>query len=551
MNFSNIQIKVLNKTLEVIQGTNLLEISKLVEEHFKYPIILAKIDNEYLELSYKVMENCTIEFLDLTDSFANRVYVNGLIFLVIYSTKEKYPELKLRVLHSIDKGLYIETNQAITSDIVDHIKEKMEEVVARGMEISKINVTRMDAIDYFKSRDDLSKVGIMKYNTNTYVTLYKLGNMYNYIYSQMPVNTDSLTAFDLTYLNDHGFVLTFPTIYMKDGIKPYQHHPKIFEVFQDYRNWEKVIHLENVAQLNERVSTGNISDLIRIDETLQDQRLLKIAMDIETKRDQVKIILLAGPSSSGKTTTTKKLSMYFRSFGMNPTMISMDDYFVDREKTPVDENGRPDYERLDALDLDLFDRQIAELLAGQEVRVPTFNFLLGMKEYRRTLRLGENDVLMIEGIHALNKEILKNIPEEKKIKIYLSALTELNLDNETRISTTDNRLLRRIVRDNRTRGYSVEQTLHNWSKVREGEEKYIFPFQDDANYTFNTALIYEMGVLKTYAEPLLYSVEPTSPYYPEAKRLLNYLKVFLPIPSEDIPDTSLLREFIGGSCFHD
>lgn len=551
MNFSNIQIKVLNKTLEVIQGTTLLEISKLVEEHFKYPIILAKIDNEYLELSYKVMENCTIEFLDLTDSFANRVYVNGLIFLVIYSTKEKYPELKLRVLHSIDKGLYIETNQAITSDIVDHIKEKMEEVVARGMEISKINVTRMDAIDYFKSRDDLSKVGIMKYNTNTYVTLYKLGNMYNYIYSQMPVNTDSLTAFDLTYLNDHGFVLTFPTIYMKDGIKPYQHHPKIFEVFQDYRNWEKVIHLENVAQLNERVSTGNISDLIRIDETLQDQRLLKIAMDIETKRDQVKIILLAGPSSSGKTTTTKKLSMYFRSFGMNPTMISMDDYFVDREKTPVDENGRPDYERLDALDLDLFDRQIAELLAGQEVRVPTFNFLLGMKEYRRTLRLGENDVLMIEGIHALNKEILKNIPEEKKIKIYLSALTELNLDNETRISTTDNRLLRRIVRDNRTRGYSVEQTLHNWSKVREGEEKYIFPFQDDANYTFNTALIYEMGVLKTYVEPLLYSVEPTSPYYPEAKRLLNYLKVFLPIPSEDIPDTSLLREFIGGSCFHD
>lgn len=551
MNFSNIQIKVLNKTLEVIQGTTLLEISKLVEEHFKYPIILAKIDNEYLELSYKVMENCTIEFLDLTDSFANRVYVNGLIFLVIYSTKEKYPELKLRVLHSIDKGLYIETNQAITSDIVDHIKEKMEEVVARGIEISKINVTRMDAIDYFKSRDDLSKVGIMKYNTNTYVTLYKLGNMYNYIYSQMPVNTDSLTAFDLTYLNDHGFVLTFPTIYMKDGIKPYQHHPKIFEVFQDYRNWEKVIHLENVAQLNERVSTGNISDLIRIDETLQDQRLLKVAMDIETKRDQVKIILLAGPSSSGKTTTTKKLSMYFRSFGMNPTMISMDDYFVDREKTPVDENGRPDYERLDALDLDLFDRQIAELLAGQEVRVPTFNFLLGMKEYRRTLRLGENDVLMIEGIHALNKEILKNIPEEKKIKIYLSALTELNLDNETRISTTDNRLLRRMVRDNRTRGYSVEQTLHNWSKVREGEEKYIFPFQDDANYTFNTALIYEMGVLKTYAEPLLYSVEPTSPYYPEAKRLLNYLKVFLPIPSEDIPDTSLLREFIGGSCFHD
>ena len=311
------------------------------------------------------------------------------------------------------------------------------------------------------------------------------------------------------------------------------------------------MHLENVSELNKIVSTGSISDIIRIDETFQNNRLLKIARKIEEKKDKLKIVLIAGPSSSGKTTTTKKLSMYLRSFGMNPHVISMDDYFKERKDTPRDANGEYDFESLATMDLELFNKQMASLLNHEEVLMPTFNFLLGMKEYKKTLKLGDDDLLLIEGIHGLNPEILKNIPDEAKCRIYLSPLTALNLDNQNRISTTDNRLLRRIIRDNRTRGYKVEDTLKSWKKVRDGEEKNIFPYQDDADFTFNTALIYELGVLKTYAEPLLYSVEASSPYYEEAKRLINFLRVFLPIPSEDIPDDSILREFIGKSCFHD
>ena len=548
----NVQVKVCNQLVEVGKGTTLLELSKEFETQFEYPIILAKVDGIYQELNKTIDKDCTIEFLDLKDRMANRSYLSGLIYLVIYAGKEQFGvNTNFRVLHSIDKGLYIETTMKLTEEKIQKLEEKMRDIVDRGLAISKMNVTRIDAMNYFNSIGDKAKMEIMRYNTNTYVTLYKLGNMYSYFYGLMPVNTDSLTAFALTYLNEHGFVLRYPTIYMENGIKEYQHHPKIFEVFKEYRDWEKVMELENVGELNKKISTGNISDIIRLDETLQNNRLLTIAREIEKERDHIKIILLAGPSSSGKTTTTRKLSMYLKSFGMNPIAISMDDYFVERDQTPKNKKGEPDFECLEAIDLKLFDQQMEQLLKGEEVLIPTFNFILGMKEFKKKVKLGEKDLLLIEGIHGLNSKILTNIPKERKNKIYLSALTALNIDNQNRIPTTDNRLLRRIVRDHRTRGYSVEDTLKNWPKVREGEEKYIFPYQDDADFTLNTALIYELGVLKTYVEPLLYSVEATSPYYNEAKRLINILRVFLPIPSEDIPADSVLREFIGNSCFHE
>jgi len=276
-----------------------------------------------------------------------------------------------------------------------------------------------------------------------------------------------------------------------------------------------------------------------------------LAKNINSKRKDLKIVLIAGPSSAGKTTTSKKLCMYLKSFGLNPQVISMDDYFVERKDNPVDENGNPDYECLEALDLKLFDKQIEELLSKKKVKIPTYNFALGEKEYKRELCLEEEDILVIEGIHALDKKILTNIPKNKKYKVYISPLTELNMDDHNRVSTTDNRLLRRIIRDNRTRGYNVERTLRIWPSVRAGEEKYIFPFQDEADYTFNSALIYEIGVLKTYVEPLLYSVPSDSEYYEEAKRLLNFLRLFLPIPADAIPQDSILREFVGGSCFSD
>jgi len=325
----------------------------------------------------------------------------------------------------------------------------------------------------------------------------------------------------------------------------------MFEVFSEYKEWAKLIGVQNSADLNRVVSTGKISDLIKIDETLQSNRLLNIAKEINDKKNKLKIVLIAGPSSSGKTTSTRKLCMFLKSFGLTPHVISMDDYFVEKEDTPLDEFGKPDYECLEAMDTKLFDKQMASLMKGDKVLMPTYNFALGIKEYKNELQMGEKDILLIEGIHALDSKILTNIPRENKYKVYISALTELNMDTHNRICTSDNRLLRRIVRDNRTRDYRVEHTLELWPSVRRGEEKYIFPYQDDADATINSAAIYEIGVLKTYAEPLLYSVSPDSPYYEEAKRLINFLRLFLPIPADSMPADAVIREFIGGGYFHE
>ena len=367
----------------------------------------------------------------------------------------------------------------------------------------------------------------------------------------MPTGTGVLKDFDVTYIKGNGFILRFPTIYVHDKIKKYEHHPNMFGVFEEFKEWAKIINVRNIVDLNKIVSTGKISDLIKMDETLQSNRLLNVAKEINERKNKVKIVLMAGPSSSGKTTTSRKLCMYLKSFGLNPKTIEMDNYFVERELTPKDENGKYDFECLEAMDLKLFDKQMSQLLAGEKVLMPTYNFGLGKKEFNETLQLGEKDILIIEGIHALDANLLTNINREKKFKIYISPLTELCMDDHNRISTSDNRLLRRIIRDNRTRDYRVERTLEQWPSVRAGEEKYIFPFQDDADATINSAAIYEFGVLKTYVEPLLYSVESDSPYYEEAKRLLNFLKLFLPIPSESIPADAVIREFIGGSYFHD
>lgn len=545
----NIKVTVMGEEKEVSKNTTYLELSRMYQSSFKNPIIIAKQHNQYKELNEKIDEEGNIEFCDYKDREANRIYLNGLVYLTIYAFKDLYGG-KIRVKHSLDKGLYVETDIKIDEEKISFLKKRMHELVAMNLPIDKINVDRLDAIKYFKSINDESKVGLMKYNTNTYVTLYKLGNLYNFFFSNMPTSTGVLNSFDLKYLSEDGFVLLFPTVYMDDSIKEYVHHPKIFEVFSEYHDWAKLMNIDNSYSLNELVSSGNIGNLIRMDETLQSNRLLNIAKDIYSKKDKIKIVLIAGPSSSGKTTTCNKLGMYLRSFGLIPHTVSMDDYFLKREDTPKTPEGEYDFEALEAIDLPLFDTQMKELLEGREVTMPIYNFLLGQQEFRKKLKLGKDDILMIEGIHGLNPEILASIPRENKYKIYISPLTGLNLDNHNRISTTDNRLLRRIVRDNKTRGYGVVETIKRWPEVRKGEEKYIFPYQDEADCIFNSAFIYELGVLKTYVEPLLYSVDSNSQYYNEAKRLINMLKMFLPIPSEDIPKDSLLREFIGGSCFN-
>ena len=547
-----IKVTINGKEESVPVGTTLLQLSKEYQKDYRFPIILASVNNVYKELSYVVNESCGITFYDLNSKAGNRAHISGLTFLLIVAVKEIFGmDANIKVMHSLDKGIYIKTSFPLTETILKSIAKKMLKIVEMDLSITKVSVDRISAIHYFESINDLAKAKIMKYNTNTSITLYRLSNYYNYFYGQMPPSTSCLKEFKLTYVDDNGFVLQFPTEYSRNQIKAYVHHPNMFKVFKECREWTKLMKIETIADLNGVVSRGKIADLIRIDETLQSNRLLSVARKIVDNKKDKKIILLAGPSSSGKTTTTTKLCMYLKSFGLNPKMISMDDYFVDRDKTPVNEKGEKDYESIDAVDNELLTKQVDDLLNGKEVVAPIYNFKEGVKEFVKEMKLDKDDILLIEGIHALNPKVLKEIPAKNKFKIYLSALTELNIDYHNRFPTTDNRLLRRIIRDNRTRGYSVVDTLKVWNNVRNGEEKYIFPYQDEADITINTALIYELGVLKTYVEPLLYSVDEDSVYYEEAKRLLNVLRLILPIPSESIPDDSIIREFIGGSCFHD
>ncbi len=546
----NVQIEVKSKKVMVPKGSSLLEISKSFQDLCKYPILLASVDGVYRELNYKIEEDASILFLDLTSRVGSRTHIAGLTFLLLKAVDDLYgKKATLSVEHSIDKGIYIKTGFPLTQEKTKAIKEQMKKLVESDLEITKMMVERLDAIRYFEQIGDFAKAKTMAYNTNTYITLYRLDNLYNYFYHFMPPRTSLLKDFDVTYIDEKGLVLQFPTVYQTEEIAKYKHHPLMFQVFEEASTFGKRLHIETLADLNEVVSYGKINEVIRMDDTLQNNRLLEIAKEITLKRPKVKVVLVAGPSSSGKTTTTKKLCMYLKSLGYHPKMLSMDNYFVDRKDNPRLPNGEYDYETFKALDLSLFDTQIEQLLKEEEVTIPTYNFFTGKKEFKEKLSFEKNDILLIEGIHALNDKLLTNIPRSAKYKIYLSALTELKIDNHNRFSTTDNRLLRRMVRDNRTRGYSVETTLSTWPNVRNGEEVNIFPYQDEADVIFNTELIYELGVLKTYAEPLLYAVKETSPYYEEAKRLLNLMHLILPISSENIPDDSILREFVGGSYF--
>lgn len=546
----SIKISVSGMEMEVSPNTTLLEVSKMFKNESKRKPVIAKVNGKYKELLEIVNNHDDVEFLDLTDHTANRVYLNGLIFLLNYAFNEIYHgENIITVKHSADKALCIETSKKITKEELNSIEKKMFSIVDANLPIAKITVLKSEAINYFRKVHDDKKAKLLEYMTNTYVHLYKMGNIYKYIFSKMPSETSCLNEFRLTYLNDNEFVLQFPTIYINDKIKEYNHHEKLFEVFKTSKEWGKLMHIETASDLNDVVASGRIDDLIRISETLLNNRILDQVKEIKKSGNKIKVVLIAGPSSSGKTTGCSKLAMYLRSFGLTPQMISMDNFFKDRVDTPKKENGEYDFESLNAVDLKLFNKTIKDLLDGKKVKMPTFDFYAGEKKFKNEMILKETDILLIEGIHALNPKLLPDIPRESKYKVYLSPLTAVNIDKDNRMSTTDNRLLRRMIRDNRTRGYNVSQTLNLWDDVREGEEKFIFTYQDEADCVFNTSLIYEFCVLKTYVLPLLYSVREDDPNFSEAQRLMKVLNVFLPIPSEAIPADSILREFIGGSCF--
>lgn len=544
----NVKVNVNGMEIEVSKGSTFLEISKMFNSEGRRPII-AKVNGAVTELTNVANDGDNIEFYDVTNSIANRVYVNGLILLINYAFNELYHGKNvITVKHSVDKSICIETSSKITKTDLNNVEKKMRSVVDANLPITKVTVLKTEAIDYFNKTNDISKVHLLEYMTSTYVHLYKIGNMYDYLSNKVPSETSCLDEFKLLYLDDNEFILSYPDAFT-GKIKEYVHHEKMFEVFREAKEWGKLIHVENASDLNNVVSLGYMDHLIRISETLMNNKILDQVKLIKKTNSKIKVVLIAGPSSSGKTTSCTKLAVYLHSFGLTPKMISMDNFFKERVDTPRKENGDYDFECLDAIDLKLFNKTIKDLLDGKTVKMPEFDFYSGEKKFKHEMTLAPTDILLIEGIHALNPKLLPDIEKQYKYKIYLSPLTAVNIDRDNRVYLTDNRLLRRMIRDNRTRGYNVSETLKVWKDVREGEEKYIFPYQDEADFVFNTSLIYEFCVLKTYVMPLLYSVKRDDPNYSEALRLMKVLNVFLPIPSEAIPADSILREFIGGSCF--
>ena len=543
-----VKVTYLGKSYLYPRDITLEDISKDFQKNYLETIIMAEVNGRPCELNYKVTDDVTVDFFDLTSPTGNRVYESGLIF-VLEKACLNMLNSEIEVKYSIDKGIYIKTHKKITKEDLDKVSREMKEIVKRNLPIQKNLVNRLEAIEYYKSTKSYDKVNVLKYSVNTNVNLYRLMDIYNYFFSYLPVSTGALKEFKLTYIDQNSFVLRYPNIYYLNKIPVYKHHDKLFNEFKKYDEWSEKLGIENVSSLNNKVTKGNVDDIVLLSENIHNNSLFKISETIYNNK-KLKLILLAGPSSSGKTTTSKKLELFLKGFGLNPIAISIDNYFVDRDKTPRLPDGSYDFESLNAINVELFNRNLKDLLDGKEVTLPVYNFITGKSELSdESIKLGEKEILIVEGLHALNEELTYSIDKKNKYKIYLCPLTVLSLDNHNRIRTTDNRLLRRIVRDNRTRGYSASDTLSTWGKVREGEEKYVFPFQDEADVIFNTSLIYELGVLKTYAEPLLYSVEESDPMYKEAVRLLNLLKNILPISNDYIPVDSIVREFIGGGYF--
>ncbi len=548
-----LNITINDKVYQYKENILLKDICDEFQKDYKYPILVAFVDNEIYELNKVINKDCSIRFITLMDNVGNKIYQKGLIFLINYCFRLLYGNKEhLKARHSIDKGIMMQSSVIVNDDFINRLFNKMNEVVDMNLPINKCLVKRRDAQKYFVDINDLRKANTFKYVSNHYVNLHKLGDYYNYFYCNLPISTSVFKDFKLTYYNENKFVLQFPTVSSGGLIPEFKDQPKIIEAFDQTYKLAKRLNIYCLSDLNKIISKGNINSIIKLDETIASNRLLNMAQDIFDKKDLVKIVLIAGPSSSGKTTTSRKLAMFLKSFGLNPKYLSVDDYFKERIETPKLENGDYDFESINAIDINLFNDHLNRLLNGEEVSVPTFNFHSGEKEYLgRVVKLEKDDILIIEGLHAINEELTKTIPRINKYKVYLSALTDLNIDDQNMISTSDLRLMRRIVRDNRTRNYTALDTIKAWKNVRSGEEKYIFPYQNDVDFVCNSALIYEIGVLKLYVEPLLYDIDNTSEYYEEVRRLLNILNIFLPIPSDAIPSESILREFIGNSFFEE
>ena len=507
-----------------------------------------KIGNEVFSLDCKATNDCKIEFINTNDIIGNKIYKAGLKFLFEVALLETFPELKISYEHSVPRGMLgvVSGNKILTQDDLNKIKSKMADLIEEDEKIEKINVSPKEAIKYYQVTNELEKASNIQSISDKMVTLYKLHNRLNYFYSIMPHSIGSINKYELIYLGNNRIVFLFPSVNSNGNVPEYVHYDKIIDSFLEGKKWLDNLNMPYISDLNKTIGNGKIKDFIRSNELIFSLNIAKAVDNIISNRD-IKFILISGPSSSGKTTTTSRIASYLEALGYNTIKISLDDYFVDRDKNPVDENGKYDFECLEAIDVKSFNNDLNRLLNGEEITLPTYNFITGKREYSKDkVMMKENTIFLIEGLHALNDDLTINVENKYKYKIYLSPFIPLNIDEHNYVSTIDLRLLRRIVRDSRTRGYDVFKTIDNWQKVRYGEEKYIFPYIHQANIIINTALAYEIGVLKVFVEPLLLSVGVDSNYYEEARRLIDFLKQFFPIPGEYVNDESILREFIGG-----
>ncbi len=538
---------------EYEKGISLEEISKDFGDTYENQIVGAIVDNQLEELGVILSEDCHVRFLEQCSSIGARIYQRSLSFVFIRACMELFSGCQVSVEHSLSKGLYceIQYKRDLNEEDTKRIEERMREIIAEDVPLIKSRVPVDEAIDIFKEYGQNGKVNLMKYRDKPYINIYQCGWLKNYFYGYMVPSTGYLKKFSLKYYSP-GIIIQLPTKEANCQIPEVEEQPRLFKIFRETEKWAKILEIDHVAALNDLIVTKRQGEFIRIAEALHEKKIAQIADTILENIHEKKLILIAGPSSSGKTTFAKRLEIHLKVNGLNPVSISLDDYFVNREDTPLDENGEFDFESLYAIDLDLFNKDLEKILAGEEVEIPTFNFHLGKREYRgHKIRITEDQPLILEGIHCLNDELTKSIPKNNKFRIYISALTQLNLDEHNRIPTTDTRLIRRLVRDSKFRSNDANRTLFLWQSVRRGEERNIFPFQEEADVMFNSALFYELCALKKYAEPLLRQVDTTSPYHAEAKRLLKFLNYFVNLENEeDIPRTSILREFIAGSSFH-
>ena len=550
----HVRIKCLNnhKTFSIPRGTSLYQIAEEQKIDLPHPILGAMVNNQVRELSFEIYNPKTIEFIDITHKDGIRMYIRSLSFLLKAAANEVFPEATLRIDHSVSKGFYCElhgTKEKPSIDDIFEIGSKMREMVDQDLPFVQIKDETEDVISLFQKNGLNDKVELLRHRGQYYSTYYNLKQHLGKFYGYMVPSTGYLQVFDLNkYFN--GMLLQFPSQRNPEEVQELVEQNKMFEIFREFSHWNRVLNVTNISHLNAAAKNGKAERLIKVSEALHEKKIAQIADKIAEKKDEIKIVLISGPSSSGKTTFSKRLAIQLLVNGICPLNLSLDNYFVDREKTPLDENGDYDFEALEALDIELFNQQLLDLLDGKEVSLPKFSFETGKRLFNgERLKMQKDNILIIEGIHGLNPQLTHLIENTKKFKIYVSALTNINIDNQTRIPTTDNRLIRRVIRDYRYRNYSARDTISRWDSVRRGEDKHIFPFQEEANVMFNSALLYELAVLKPYAEPILLEVQPNQDEYSEAKRLLKFFSYFKPMQPREIPPTSILREFLGGSSF--